>query len=116
MTAISIAPTALLGRERRLELETTGDPDVLLRVMVVLRRRGFTVRAVEFRAGDHHAPPRLHMTVASASARPAALSPRAAAPANAAQARPIRADTRPHTTIVTPTMTPEVKPSRSITA
>jgi acetolactate synthase regulatory subunit len=64
MTAISIAPTSLLGRERRLEIETTGDPDVLLRVMVVLRRRGFLVRAVEFRAGDLHAPPRLHMTVA----------------------------------------------------
>jgi acetolactate synthase regulatory subunit len=74
MTAISIAPTALLGRERRIELETTGDADVLLRVMVVLRRRGFAVRAVEFRAGDQHAPPRLHMTVASASARPHQLS------------------------------------------
>jgi acetolactate synthase regulatory subunit len=65
MTAIqTIAPTAGLGRERRLRIDVAGDPDVLLRVMVVLRRRGFLVRSVEFRAGDHHAPPRLHMTVA----------------------------------------------------
>ena len=64
MTAISLAPTAPLGRVRRLRIDIAGDPDVLLRVMVVLRRRGFLVRSVEFRAGDHHAPPRLHMTVA----------------------------------------------------
>jgi acetolactate synthase regulatory subunit len=62
MTAI--APSTPLGRERRIEIETADDPNVLLRVMVVLRRRGFHVRSVEFRAGDHHAPPRLHMTVA----------------------------------------------------
>ncbi len=68
MTAIQpSAPSVPLGRERRVTIETTGDPDVLLRVLVVLRRRGFVARAVEFRAGDLHAPPRLDLTVASSS-------------------------------------------------
>jgi acetolactate synthase regulatory subunit len=58
-------PAAPIGRERRLALRTTGDPDVLLRVLTVLRRRGFAVRAVEFRAGDRHAPTRLDVCVES---------------------------------------------------
>ena len=66
MTAIAQSPAfAPIGRERRLSLQTTGDADVLLRVLVVLRRRGFAVRACEFRAGDRHAPARLVLCVES---------------------------------------------------
>lgn len=64
------AAAAAAGRERRLALETTDDPDVLLRVLVLLRRRGFVVRRVEFSAGDRHAPTRLSIGVQS-STRPA---------------------------------------------
>jgi acetolactate synthase regulatory subunit len=65
VTAVqSIASTRSL-RERRLRIVTIRDADVLLRIMVVLRRRGFLVRSIEFHAGDQHAPPRLEMTVAS---------------------------------------------------
>jgi acetolactate synthase regulatory subunit len=46
-----------------LSLETTGDRDVLLRVLTVLRRRGIEVLSVEFRAGDRHAPPVLELGV-----------------------------------------------------
>ena len=67
MTAIIQSPaiSAAIGRERRLSVETTGDGDVLLRVLTVLRRRGFAVRAVEFRAADRHAPARLELCVGS---------------------------------------------------
>ncbi|WP_028059805.1 ACT domain-containing protein [Candidatus Solirubrobacter pratensis] len=66
MTAIVQSPSfAPIGRERRLSLETTGDADVLLRVLVLLRRRGFAVRACEFRASDRHAPARLDLCVES---------------------------------------------------
>jgi acetolactate synthase regulatory subunit len=65
VTAILQSPSALapIGRERRLSVATTGDADVLLRVLVVLRRRGFAVRACEFRAGDRHAPAQLDLCV-----------------------------------------------------
>jgi acetolactate synthase regulatory subunit len=67
VTAIaqSLPSSAPIGRERRLSLETTGDADVLLRVLVVLRRRGFVVRACDFRAGDRHAPTQLDLCVES---------------------------------------------------
>jgi acetolactate synthase regulatory subunit len=42
------------GRHRRLALSTTGDPDVLLRVLMTLRRRGYSVLRVEYEHGDVH--------------------------------------------------------------
>ena len=57
-------------RHRHLAVETTADPDVLLRVLVLLRRRGCIVRGVDFSAGDRHAPTRLRIAVQS-STRPA---------------------------------------------
>jgi acetolactate synthase regulatory subunit len=59
----SPAPPTSVGRQRRLSVHTTDDPDVLLRVLTVLRRRGFAVHGLEFRAGDRHAPARLDVTV-----------------------------------------------------
>jgi acetolactate synthase regulatory subunit len=77
VTAIvqSPATAAPIGRERRLSVETTGDADVLLRVLTVLRRRGFAVRAVEFRAADRHAPARLELSVGSSARRGHRLEP-----------------------------------------
>ena len=67
MTAIIQSPSFAppIGRERRLSVETTGDAAVLLRVLSLLRRRGFAVRAIEFRAADRHAPQTLELTVES---------------------------------------------------
>jgi acetolactate synthase regulatory subunit len=70
-TLIRPAPApSVRGRERHLALETTDDPDVLLRVLVLLRRRGFVVRRVDFRAGDRHAPTRFRLALGG-GARPA---------------------------------------------
>jgi acetolactate synthase regulatory subunit len=67
VTAIIQTPLAApaIGPTRRLSVATTGDADVLLRVLGLLRRRGFVVWAVEFRAGDRHAPERLELSVES---------------------------------------------------
>jgi acetolactate synthase regulatory subunit len=57
--------TASHARHRRVSLSTTGDPDVLLRVLSLLRRRNFDVLRVEYQAGDHHRPTVLDLSVAS---------------------------------------------------
>jgi acetolactate synthase regulatory subunit len=56
VTAIltSTRTAASHGRRRRLALSTTGDPDVLLRVLMLLRRRGYNVLRVEYEHGDVH--------------------------------------------------------------
>jgi acetolactate synthase regulatory subunit len=45
----------------QLELKTTDSPEVLLRVLTALRRRGCAVVSVEFHEGDRHRPPRLSL-------------------------------------------------------
>jgi acetolactate synthase regulatory subunit len=56
VTAILTSPpaAATYGRRRRLAVSTTGDPDVLLRVLMLLRRRGYSVLRVEYDHGDVH--------------------------------------------------------------
>jgi acetolactate synthase regulatory subunit len=49
---------------RRYELSTTGNSDVLMRVIGLVRRRCGEVVALEFRAGDRHRPPVLDVAVA----------------------------------------------------
>ena len=46
-----------------LSLETSAQPDVLVRVLTLLRRRGCRIVAVDFRQGDRHRPGRLDVTV-----------------------------------------------------
>ena len=62
--AIAPAPTAPVGaRPRRLELETTGRDDVLVRVLTLLRRRGCRIVSVDFHEADRHGPQRLEIVV-----------------------------------------------------
>ena len=66
MSAIAIAPAppaAAVGRPRRLELETTGRDDVLVRVLTLLRRRGCRIVALDFHQGDRHAPERFEVAI-----------------------------------------------------
>lgn len=42
-----------------LTLTVADSPDVLVRVLTLLRRRGCVVRSVEFSTGDRHRPSRL---------------------------------------------------------
>ena len=72
MTAIA-APSPTLhssrshARRRRLSVGTTGDADVLLRVLTVLRRRGFRIVRVDYEAGDRHRPTVLELSIESTS-------------------------------------------------
>jgi acetolactate synthase regulatory subunit len=66
MSAIAIAPAtpaSAVARPRRLQLETTGRDDVLVRVLTVLRRRGCRIVAVDFHEGDRHAPERFALAI-----------------------------------------------------
>jgi acetolactate synthase regulatory subunit len=49
---------------RRYELRTTGNTEVLMRVVGLIRRRCGEVVALEFRGGDRHRPPVLEVAVA----------------------------------------------------
>ena len=48
---------------RHLELATTGEPELLPRVLGWLRRRGCTCTRVEYRAADRHGPGRFALAV-----------------------------------------------------
>ena len=66
MTAIAIAPAPpalAAARPRRLDLETTGAEDVLVRVLALLRRRGCRIVSVDFHEADRHGPGRLVLGV-----------------------------------------------------
>jgi acetolactate synthase regulatory subunit len=63
ITQIPVPPVASKARPRRLALETTGEPDVLVRVLALLRRRGCRIVAVDFHDGDRHGPGRLELSV-----------------------------------------------------
>jgi acetolactate synthase regulatory subunit len=47
----------------RLSLTTRAESDVVVRVLVLLRRRGCTVVAVDFHRADRHGPGRLEVSV-----------------------------------------------------
>jgi acetolactate synthase regulatory subunit len=49
--------------DMHLSLETNAQPDVLVRVLSLLRRRGCRILAVDFRQADRHRPGRLDVTV-----------------------------------------------------
>jgi acetolactate synthase regulatory subunit len=51
----------------RFVLETGANSDVLLRVLVLLRRRGCHIAAVDFRIADRHGPGRFEVTVEAPS-------------------------------------------------
>ena len=66
MSAIAIAPapaTIAAARPRRLELQTTGRDDVLVRVLTLLRRRGCRIVSVDFHEADRHAPERFELAI-----------------------------------------------------
>lgn len=47
----------------RFALETGAGSEVLLRVLVLLRRRGCSIAAVDYRIADRHGPGRFEVTV-----------------------------------------------------
>ena len=51
----------------RIVLDTNPEPDVLVRVLTVLRRRGCRIVAVDFHEADHHGPGRFEVTVRAPS-------------------------------------------------
>lgn len=66
MSAIAKAPASATlagGRPLRLELQTTGRDDVLVRVLTLLRRRGCRIVAVDFHQGDRHGPERFELAI-----------------------------------------------------
>jgi acetolactate synthase regulatory subunit len=66
MSAVAIAPAppaSAAARPRRLELETTGREDVLVRALTLLRRRGCRIVAVDFHEADLHRPGRFDVTI-----------------------------------------------------
>lgn len=50
-------------RPCRFSLQTTGDPDAVVRVLMALRRRGCQITGVEFVAADRHGPGHLEIAV-----------------------------------------------------
>jgi acetolactate synthase regulatory subunit len=50
----------------QLQLQTTDSPDVLLRVLTTLRRRGCTITSVDYAEGDRHRPGRLEICLRTA--------------------------------------------------
>jgi acetolactate synthase regulatory subunit len=60
MSATVIPPVALA---RRLELATTGEPDVLPRVLTWLRRHGCALTRLDYQTADRHGPGRFVVAV-----------------------------------------------------
>jgi len=67
MTALTAAPPlpfeTLSTPRRRVELllDPAADPDAMVRVLGVLRRRGCEIAAVDYRRADRHAPARFEV-------------------------------------------------------
>jgi acetolactate synthase regulatory subunit len=57
------------GARRRLALHVTDGRDVLLRILIVLRRRGCTVTHVDYAAADRHGPGHLVIGVEAPAGR-----------------------------------------------
>jgi acetolactate synthase regulatory subunit len=51
----------------RIVLDTNPEPDVLVRVLTVLRRRGCRIVAVDYHEADSHGPGRFEVTVRAPS-------------------------------------------------
>jgi acetolactate synthase regulatory subunit len=47
----------------RLSVDTTNDPDALVRVLMLLRRRGCAVLSVDYASPDRHRPGRLELAL-----------------------------------------------------
>ena len=62
-SCVAIAQAPSRARPLRLELETIGRDDVLLRVLTLLRRRGCRIVSVDFHEVDRHGPQRLELAV-----------------------------------------------------
>jgi acetolactate synthase regulatory subunit len=62
-TTLAPRPEAAALRPSRYVLETNAEPDVLLRVLTLLRRRGCRIVAVDFHEPDQHGPGRLEVSV-----------------------------------------------------
>jgi acetolactate synthase regulatory subunit len=60
---LATRPEAPTLRSRRYVLETNTEPDVLLRVLTLLRRRGCRIVAVDFHETDQHGPGRFEVSV-----------------------------------------------------
>jgi acetolactate synthase regulatory subunit len=52
-----------VGVQRTLSLDVSGAPDVLVRVLTTLRRRGCAIMRVDYAAGDHHYPGRFEIGI-----------------------------------------------------
>jgi acetolactate synthase regulatory subunit len=63
-TATSSSPP---GQRCRLSIATRAESDVVVRVLVLLRRRGCTVVAVNFQRADRHGPGRFEVSVEAPS-------------------------------------------------
>ena len=63
MSTTLVQPAPAVSRPITLDLEVVDGPDVLPRVLSVLRRRRCAIRAVDFRAADRHGPARLLLGV-----------------------------------------------------
>jgi acetolactate synthase regulatory subunit len=57
----TVTPSVALAR--RLELDTTGEPDVLPRVLTWLRRHGCSLTRVDYQTADRHGPGRFVVAV-----------------------------------------------------
>jgi hypothetical protein len=62
-TAAPAPPTTPPRVARRLELATTGEPDVLPRVLTWLRRHGCALTRIDYHAADRHGPGRFVVAV-----------------------------------------------------
>jgi hypothetical protein len=58
---IPAPPDVSAGRPLHLAVETTGSGDVIVRALVLLRRRGCRIVAVDFLAADRHGPGRFEV-------------------------------------------------------
>jgi acetolactate synthase regulatory subunit len=63
MPTVPVHPPARLVVRRRLALDVGAAPDVLVRVLTLLRRRQCRVVAVHFHEADRHGPGRFELTL-----------------------------------------------------
>jgi acetolactate synthase regulatory subunit len=60
---LATRPEPRTAAARRFVLETNPEPDVLLRVLTLLRRRGCRIVSVDFHETDRHGPGRFEVSV-----------------------------------------------------
>ncbi len=59
----AVRATATVAGAHHLRVHTSGEPDVLVRVLCALRRRGGTIVSVDYAGADRHAPERFRVGV-----------------------------------------------------